>query len=111
MNAVARVLAQDALIAVNLGKGLITRRAIALTILMTMVLASAFGVIVLKDNQRRMVSAWQSEQMMQQHMKVQHSRLMLEQATWAAPSRVQMIASHELKMALPRSRDVVIVKS
>lgn len=110
MNAAAKVIAQDALVGINLWNGLLTQQAMRLLILVLFVLISAFGVVYTKDVQRRLMSDWQGQQMVQEQLKVKHTKLLLEQATWAAPSRVQMIASHDLRMVLPRVSEVVIVK-
>lgn len=75
------------------------------------VLLSAFGIIYLKDLNRRMFIQFHSLQQAQQTDQVEWGKLLLEESTWSTQSRIQQVAEVRLKMYIPEQKDVVVVGS
>lgn len=107
MNAAARALAQGTFTAENIREMALTPRNIILSILLLCVLASACGVVYLKDLNRRLFFELQSLQQQRDELNVQAGQLLLEQNTWSTQARVQQIAQSVLTMDVPAKQIVV----
>lgn len=86
------------------------RRFWALSLLTSMVFASAIGVVYVKAMNRMLYSDLQVLQKSTTHYNVEWGQLLLEQSTWATPARVQDIAEERLNMAVPERSKVIMVE-
>lgn len=73
------------------------------------VILSAFGVIYVKDLNRRLFIQYQNLQQAQAQEMSRFSKLLLEQSTWSTQARVQRIAQQDLGMQLPTTANTVLV--
>lgn len=111
MNTATRVIAAQGIRAGKKGVIRITVRSISITLLVCGLLLSAFGVIYIKDLNRRLFMRYQTLQVQKTQSLVQWGKLLLEQSTWSTQSRIQQIAQKQLGMIVPRAKDVVLVES
>lgn len=88
----------------------ISRQGIAMAVLFLMLVITAFGVIYLKDLNRRLFIQYQNLQQVQQQYQVQYGRLLLEQSAWSTQSRIQRIAQNKLNMTMPVAKKIVMVE-
>lgn len=109
MNAAARALAQGSLVGID-GRSLtFSRQTIGMILLVIAVLTSALAVVYVKALDRQMFSDLQALQQVHDDLHVQSGQLLLEQNTWAAPARVQVIAEQQLNMIEPTVKEVTLV--
>lgn len=73
------------------------------------VLITAFGVVYIKDSNRRMFIHWQNLQQQQQQYQVQWGKLLLEEGALTTQSRIQAKAQR-LGMVVPQAKDIVMVE-
>ena len=73
------------------------------------VLLTLFAIVYFKDFNRRLFLQSQSLQQTMQVESVQQGKLLLEQSTLTAQSRIQKIAQNKLGMVLPSSHNVVML--
>lgn len=76
-----------------------------------LLLFSAFSVIYLKDLSRRLFIQYQQLQYKQQQSEEEWSKLLLEKGAWSTQARVQHVATTELDMVVPQTKDVVLVEA
>ena len=86
------------------------KQQVKVSVLIVLLLASAFSVIYLKDLSRRLFIHYQHLQQVQQHRETEWSKLLLEEGAWSTQARVQYIASTQLNMITPKMKDVVMIK-
>jgi len=86
------------------------RQQILIAIFVVLLLASAFSVIYLKDLSRRLFIQYQTLQYQQQQSEEEWTKLLLEKGAWSTQARVQEVASKELNMVVPNSKDVVLIE-
>jgi cell division protein FtsL len=72
-------------------------------------LMSAFAVVYSKDVSRRAFIQYQGLQSVHLSQMNTWSKLLLEQSTWAAQSRIQHIATTRMQMIAPTPKKTVIV--
>lgn len=80
-----------------------------LSLLVMAIFVTAFAVVYAKDMHRRLFIDSQNLAATHQELLVQQGRLLLEQSTLGANSRVQRIASQDLHMVFPSSNQIVVV--
>ncbi|MDF1795155.1 MAG: cell division protein FtsL [Coxiellaceae bacterium] len=73
------------------------------------IVISAFTLIYVKDLNRRLFIESQSLQAQHQKQTNQWGKLLLEQSTWSAQSRVQSIAQQNLQMVMPSAKSIVLL--
>lgn len=88
----------------------LTKNSIILAMAIIALLLTAFGVVYLKDLNRRLFIEYQSLQQNRQQYEVEWSKLLLEQSTWSTQSRIQSIAQNQLGMVMPTSKNIVMVE-
>lgn len=110
MNAAARALAQGNVFKGEYRQMPITRELIGLIFLIVLVLSSALAVVYLKNSERNYFSDLQAQRNEASRLEVEWGQLLLEQSTWATPSRVQAIAQEKLGMILPDQHKVRIIR-
>ena len=84
--------------------------AVALTILLLAVLASAIGVVWTRHESRVLFVELTRLQNQRDELNVEYGRLELEQATWAEPRRIDEEARSKLGMVTPRPQDIQLVR-
>ncbi|OOZ37284.1 cell division protein FtsL [Solemya velesiana gill symbiont] len=86
-------------------------RFIALVVLIIAVLVSATGVVYAKYSSRKYFVELQLLRTERDAVDVEWGRLQLEQSTWATHGRVERLARKKLKMHIPSSEEVVVIRS
>ncbi len=75
--------------------------------LMVVALISALAVIYTTNYYRLTLSQLESTQQVSHQLNLQWGQLLLEQASLARPSRVELLATEQLKMYLPNTKNMV----
>ncbi len=89
----------------------VTLKGVGMTLLVAGILLSAFGVIYVKDLNRRLFIQYQTLEAVKTQSLVQWGKLLLEQSTWSTQSRIQQVAQRQLGMVAPSAKDIVLVES
>jgi cell division protein FtsL len=79
-------------------------------VLAFLLLLSALGVVFIKDNYRRSYLQYQSLEQQQVKLTVRHNRLLLENATRLAQSRLATLAKRQ-GMVIPSDKQTVWLRS
>ena len=79
-------------------------------VLLVLVVASALGVVHSSYKSRQLFAELQQLKRESIHMEEEWGRLLLEQSTWASPSRIERVAKSELHMVVPDSGSIVVVE-
>jgi cell division protein FtsL len=79
------------------------------SLLAAAVMLSALAVVYTKHHSRQLFIELEALKAQRDSMDIEWNRLLLEQATWATPTRVEMIARDRLQMTLPAPEQIVIV--
>lgn len=110
MNAAARNVEQGSLFHGSFTRAKMTRDVIGVTMLVLIMLISAFSVVYVKNYERRLFSELQFSQQSAQKLHVEWGQLLLEQSTWATPSRIQLIAQQRFGMKVPSASRIFMVR-
>lgn len=78
--------------------------------LISLVVASAIGVVAAQHEARKSYSALEREQNRAHGLEVEWGQLQLEQSTWAAHARVEKIARERVGMRPPAPGQVIAVE-
>ncbi|MEE5119191.1 cell division protein FtsL [Pseudomonas alliivorans] len=73
------------------------------------VLVSAIGVSYSAHLNRQLLNSLYSEMSVRDKAQAEWGRLILEQSTWTAHSRIETLATEQLKMRIPNAAEVRIV--
>ncbi|XKY15389.1 cell division protein FtsL [Stutzerimonas stutzeri] len=73
------------------------------------VLLSAIGVAYSAHWNRQLLNELYGELSVRDKAQAEWGRLILEQSTWTAHSRIETLASEQLKMHIPEAKDVRLV--
>jgi cell division protein FtsL len=77
---------------------------------MTLVIC-ALAVVTARHQARELFMALQVEQKKSRDLDVEWGRLQLEQSTWAMHSRIEQIARSQLKMSVPDTKQIQVIKA
>lgn len=110
MNAAAHLLSRGEWNVRNVVTTVRTGHFVLITILIGAVLASAIGLIYVKDLNRRMVSERQMAAHSRDELQNRWSQLLLEQGTWSTQARIQHIATEKMGMHIPTQAEIVAEK-
>ena len=80
-----------------------------LLLLFVAVLVSAIGVSYSAHWNRQLLNSLYSELSVRDKAQAEWGRLILEQSTWTAHSRIEQLASEQLKMRIPSAAEVRMV--
>ena len=83
---------------------------IVITVLFSLVLASAILLVYSKHQSRKYFVELQQLKYQVDSLNTEWSQLQLEQSAWSGHGRIERIASRRLSMVMPESGDVVFVK-
>lgn len=109
MTPAAQVLTQRIARTSRFSLHMIVSQHLALFIMIGLLLISAFGVVYIRDLNRRLFIDIQTAQKAADTMQVEWGQLLLEQSTWAAPARIQELAQEKLTMEVPALRAINLV--
>ena len=73
------------------------------------VLVSAIGVSYSAHLNRQLLNSLYSEMSVRDKPQAEWGRLILEQSTWTAHSRIEQLATEQLKMRIPNAAEVRMV--
>lgn len=83
---------------------------VVVTLLFSLVLASAILLVYSKHQSRKLFVELQQLRYQVDALNTEWSQLQLEQSAWSGHGRIERIASKRLSMVMPASSDVVFVK-
>jgi len=83
---------------------------VVITILFSLVLASAILLVYSKHQSRKLFVELQQLKYQVDALNTEWSQLQLEQSAWSGHGRIEEIARKQLSMVVPESDDVVFVK-
>jgi len=81
-----------------------------LFIVWALVVVSALAVAYSSHWSRVLLNELAAEMDQREDAQAEWGRLILEQSTWTAHSRVETLATNELKMRVPEASEVILVK-
>ena len=87
----------------------VTKQRILIVLLVTALLCSAFGVIYIKDLNRRLFIQCQILQLERARKLILWKKLLLEQSIWSTQSRIQQVAQQQLGMHIPTTKEVILI--
>ena len=79
-------------------------------LLLAAVVVCALSVVTSQHKGRKLFIELQKEKERTQQMEVEWGQLQLEQGTWAAPSRVEKIATRQLQMQSPKNAPIQFIQ-
>jgi len=83
---------------------------VMLTILFSLVLASAIVLVYGKHQSRKLFVELQQLKHQVDALNTEWSQLQLEQSAWSGHGRIERVARNKLSMVMPESADVVFIK-
>ena len=78
-------------------------------VLLSVLLACAFGLVTSQHRARKLFSELEREQERSRQLEIEYGQLQLEASTWGLHARVEKIASRALGMHAPDQRRVRLV--
>jgi cell division protein FtsL len=78
-------------------------------VLFAVLIVCGLGLVGSKHQARKLFVELQAEQDRARNLEVEFGQLQLEQSTWATHSRIEQVASRELKMRVPPVARVRVV--
>jgi cell division protein FtsL len=109
MNATVRAIAQNnefirnTLISLNLPE-------LKILVLIFLLLLSSFGMIYIKDLNRRLFITYNKLQVQGEQLRAANNKLLLGYSACTAQSRIQKVAQDRLHMQIPPPAEVVVIK-
>lgn len=77
--------------------------------LFVVLIAMALGVVTAQHEARKLYSEHERLQVLAEQYKTEYEQLQIEQSTWAMHSRVEEIATKQLRMKVPTSKDIQVI--
>ncbi|HWV08335.1 MULTISPECIES: cell division protein FtsL [unclassified Pseudomonas] len=91
-------------------RGGLPKGSLLMLILFLLVLGSSLAVSYSAHWNRQLLNNLYSELSVRDKAQAEWGRLILEQSTWTAHSRIETLASEQLKMRIPEAAEVRMVK-
>ncbi len=88
---------------------MLARRYAAIIALGLLVLMTAIAIVLGQHHSRSLVSELQALHVERDKLDVEWGQLLLEQSTWATPSRVEGVAGGRLGMQVPEQDSYVVI--
>lgn len=110
MNAAGRLVHQHALTRHLIMVSLLSRRQLAMMVLLFAVIMSAMGTIYVTYANRVLQADYQHRVVEQGRLQIARGQLLLERSTWLMQARIQQIAENKLGMVLPDHKSAVIIR-
>lgn len=79
-------------------------------ILFAVLIATALGTVTAQHKSRKLYVELQQQQDRAKQYDVEWGQLQLEQSTWAMHSRIEQVASQKLRMEVPDSKRIQVVR-
>ncbi|MDR1012492.1 MAG: cell division protein FtsL [Coxiellaceae bacterium] len=79
-------------------------------ILLFIALASALSVVYIKDLNRRLFIDYRKLELRSDQLQAENNKLLLEHSALGSQARIQAIAQESLKMRIPTSAEVIMIK-
>ncbi len=73
-------------------------------------LITAFGIIYIKDVNRRLFINYQELQQSSTMLQTDYEKLLLEKSAWSRQARIQALAEQRLNMQVPAGDSIIMVK-
>ncbi len=90
---------------------MIPRAQVVLLLLMVLVvLVSAVAVVNAKYRSRQLFSQTGRQSTEIDQLNIEWKRLLIEHATWGAPSRIETDARKKLHMRLPKAEEITVIR-
>ncbi len=109
MNTATRVIQNRNFVFRHADKLELSRQGLWMFTLITLLFASAFAVVYLKDLNRRLFIQYQTLQQDNDQARQSWGKLLLEQSAWSTEARIQEIAQTKLGMVYPKPSDLTMV--
>jgi len=90
-------------------RGGLPRGSLSMLVLFVLVLGSALAVSYSAHWNRQLLNSLYGELSERDKAQAEWGRLILEQSTWTAHSRIETLASEQLKMRIPEAAEVRMV--
>ena len=110
MNAAARGINQSNFFHGHLANMRLSRQLCLQILLLVSLLVSALGVVYTTNVHRIALSQLELAEQESHQLQLQWGQLLLEQASLATPSRVQLLASEKLHMILPANKQTFVLR-
>lgn len=110
MNAAAKSISQNDFFHGQLARMRLSRQMCMQIALLIAVLVSALAVVYTTNLHRCTLSQLESAEQQAHQLQLQWGQLLLEQASLATPSRVQLLAAEKLHMVLPANKQIYILR-
>ncbi len=78
-----------------------------ITILALLIFTTAFGIVYLKHNNRQLLIDLHARKTEHDTLNSEWSQLLLEESTLSTHSRIERIATNELKMYIPKDNEII----
>ncbi len=78
-------------------------------LLLLVLMAAALGTVAAEHKARQLFTKWQEEQQIASQLQVEWRQLQLELSTWSMHSRIEKIATQQLKMRIPQPTQIHIL--
>ncbi len=85
------------------------KQRIIIFILVTLVFFSAISVVYVTYYQRKLFMSLQLLQQQKDKMNIEWGKLQLEENTWSTTSRIEKVATKQLKMQVPESEYTIFI--
>jgi cell division protein FtsL len=85
-------------------------RTLALVVLISVVVASAIGVVSARQQSRQLFSELSDQERERDELNIEYGRLQLEQATWTETNRLEQLARTQLGMVFPGPAETVVIR-
>jgi len=79
--------------------------------LFLILIISGLGIVTARHESRKLFMAQEKEQMLAKQFATERDQLLLEQSTLAMHARIENIARTKLKMVMPPTTNVLVVRS
>jgi len=110
MNAAARQIYQNTLFSGHIGDLRLSKQLVFQMLMLLSILGSALAVVYSTNVHREKFTELQLAERNGQLLQVRWEKLLLEQASLAAPARVQALASEKFQMMLPTNNQTVMLQ-
>ena len=88
---------------------MIVRTHISVLVIALLVLLSAIAIVLSQHYSRALVTELQALYVERDNLDIEWGQLLLEQSTWATPSRVEHVAVEKLDMRVPGRDNFVVI--
>lgn len=110
MNAAAKAISETKLFTGHLSEMRLSKQTLMSLLLIFSILATALAVVYDINNYRISLSQLEQLEEQKQHLQIEWSRLLLEQASLSTPERVGQMASQKLNMRIPVDKHTFVLR-